>query len=191
MYDYLSKMSAVMRSNVNINDFADSFNTTQLNSKRWVVEEVCKYVPVNNPKILILGGWYGSYLVPMLREHLDPSHIYFNDLNPSCLEIAKKLHGNSAITYHNFDAREPYTHFDADLVINTSCEHMSSYEEMLREGSQAVFVCQSCDNANDPGHVNVSRSTQEFVAKLGFRQVLFAGRKDLGHKNRFLVVGKT
>lgn len=191
MYEYLTKISSILRSGINVDDFADSFSFTQYTSKLWLVETLKQHVPVVNPTILILGGWYGSYLVPMLREHISPSHIFFNDVNSKCISVAEKLHGKEKISYHDFDATLPYFHNGADVVINTSCEHMESYDQMLKEGPNTFYVLQSCDNQNDPGHINTSSSTQDFLAKLNFKTTVFTARKDLGHKNRFLVIGKT
>lgn len=191
---YLTKISNVIREGVSagldVFDFANSFSKTQLESKMWLVKTLSEQNYTKSPSILILGGWYGSYLVPLLNEYIKPSHIYFNDVDKRCLIIATQLHTQKNISFHHFDATEEYTHFNADIVINTSCEHMSWYKEMLKEGSDTLFVLQSCDEENDPGHVNVSHSTDEFVNKLKLSRVFFKARKSLGHKNRFMVIGK-
>ena len=192
--EYLIKISDVLRhgasNGLNVFDFANSFSQTQYESKMWLIHCLNKHDYTKNPTILILGGWYGSYLVPLLNQYVQPSHIYFNDLDKQCLNIAAQLHAQDNISFYHFDATYPFVHFDADIVINTSCEHMMHYDEMLKEGKDTLFVLQSCDEANDPGHVNISRTTQEFVDKLGLSRVFMRARKDLGHKNRFLVVGK-
>ncbi len=195
---YLTKISDVLRKGVstglNVFDFANSFSQTQLESKKWLVEELSKVSFKKQPTILILGGWYGSYLVPLLRQHVKPDHIYFNDIDRSCLDVAKELHTrykeDRSISFHHFDATAMFHHFNADIVINTSCEHMEQYEEMLKEGQDTLFVLQSCDEESDPGHVNVSKSTQDFLHKVGLTRVYMQSRKNLGHKNRFLIIGK-
>lgn len=190
MYNFLANISSVLTDDLDMKSFADSLSRTQLTSKRWLVDTLVAQQFKQHPSILILGGWYGTYLVPMLVEALQPSKIYFNDIDPSCLDVARKLHRNPIIEYCQFDATQH--HFDrrVDIVINTSCEHMSSYDQMLQISPGCLFVLQACDNGNDPGHVNISSSTQEFVAKLNLSQVLFAGRRQLGHKNRFMVIGR-
>ena len=193
---YLTKISDILRHGVStgldVFDFANSFSQTQLDSKKWLVDALINQRNnyIANPSILILGGWYGSYLVPLLNEYIRPSHIYFNDVDRRCLDIATQLHTQSNISFHCFDATRPYIHFNADIVINTSCEHMNSYIEMKKEGSDTLFVLQSCDEKNDPGHVNISHTTQEFVEKLEMSRVFVRARKNLGHKNRFIVIGK-
>lgn len=190
MYDYLIKISSVLRGDVDVSDFADSLSSTQYTSKKWLVDTLSKEDYTPNPSILILGGWYGSFLVPMLNQSIKPTKIYFNDMNASCIEVASKLHRGSNMEFVQFDVTKPYQHFNADIVINTSCEHMSEYTEMLKEGPQCLYVLQTCDNKNDPGHINTSSSTEEFLKKLDFSRVTFAARRNLGHKNRFMVIGQ-
>ncbi len=75
-----------------------------------------------------------------------------------------------------------------DVIINTSCEHMGDMKNVV-VNKRTLFVLQTCNNKNDPGHVNVSKTTEEFVEKAGLERVIFRGRLDLGHKSRFMVIG--
>lgn len=190
MYEYLINVSSILRSDIDCDDFGDSLSRTQFVSKKWLVDSLANQQYKQNPSVLVLGGWYGSYLVPMLNEVIKPSRIYFNDINERSLEVAKRLHRQPNISFHRFDATVPYKHFNADIVINTSCEHMSDYTEMLKEGSQCLYALQSCDNKNDPGHTNTSLSTEDFLKKLTLTKVNMAARRDIGHKNRFMVIGQ-
>jgi hypothetical protein len=190
MYKYLTSISSLLRSGINVDDFADSISNTQYQSKKWLVEQLAKQLSTPSPTILILGGWYGSYLIPLLQQHIKPVHIHLNDINSQVLEVAQRLHGNNCITYHQFDATNSMSLFQPDVVVNTSCEHMASYDKMLSCNPNSLFVLQTCDNTNDPGHINVSKSTEEFVTKTGLTNILWSGRLNLGHKNRFMVIGK-
>lgn len=175
-------------------DFADSLSDTQLISKNWLVDTLQQTLTTHqfklNPKILILGGWYGSYLIPLLLEKIQPKHIFLNDCNSKCLEFAEQLHQSENVSFHCFDVTIKYPKsFDVDIVINTSCEHMYSYNHMFMENPNALFILQTCDNKNDPGHVNISDSTENFLTKLKITNVLYRGRLFIGHKNRFMVMG--
>lgn len=190
MYQYLTSISTLLRSGVNVDDFADSLSTTQYKSKKWLVDQLASMEFANDPRILILGCWYGSYLVPMLKEKINPSHIHLNDIDGAVLNAAQKLHGDANISYHQFDAVSEMQTFDPDIVINTSCEHMLSTDLMVECNPDSLFVLQSCDNANDPGHINISNTTDQFIEKTGLTNVLWSGRQNLGHKNRFMVIGR-
>jgi len=186
IYNYLSKLSPILRNNSEyVDDIADSFSKTQLQSKQWLVEEMCKVNTKTNPEILILGGWYGSYLVPMLRD-ADFNNITLTDINPKAVNIASQLHNCSTFV---LNAVHPAQTFNPDIVINTSCEHMMTIGDAAVDNPDCLYVLQSCDNPNDPGHINISTNTDDFVKKTGLSRIVFRGRINLGHKNRFMVIG--
>ena len=151
---------------------------------------MCNYNVKPNPNILILGGWYGSFLIPMLLERLNPSSIIHTDIDKEMLSIASQLHKNkSQCSFTTLNVDSPQQQFDVDVVINTSCEHMNSFGEKVSLNAKCLYVLQSCDNNNDPGHINTVASTADFLFKVNFSKVLFSGRQNLGHKNRFMVIG--
>jgi len=191
MYEYLTLLSNALRLGNNTDDIANSFSNTQYRSKKWLVDTLTNQTFTSNPTILILGGWYGSYLIPFLQQNINPAHIYHNDLDSSVLETAKILHQqNKNISFHNFDITKYEEKFHVDIMINTSCEHMDMIGDHLVDNPQCLYVLQTCDNDDDPGHINTSQSTDEFVEKVGLTSILFRGRLSLGHKNRFMVIGR-
>lgn len=191
MYKYLSNLSFSIIHNIDrANDIANSFSLTQLKSKKWLVDVLAEKCNITHPNILILGGWYGSFLVPMLIETINPSKIILTDINRDVVNVARSLHKtNSIVKCEALDACNPNKQYVCDIVINTSCEHMTSVGEKAVSNSGCLYVLQSCDDANDPGHVNTSKDTESFVTSAGLSQILFKGRLDLGHKNRFMVIG--
>ena len=191
-YNYLSKIATVLQQHTNKNDLINSLSNTQFVSKRWLIDVLAAQKLPLSPRVLILGAWYGSYLVPMLDDTIKPSHIILNDKDPVVLHYAQMLHGVEKYTYHAFDAdnfADYVDQYDVDVVINTSCEHMKDMTNLKVNNSDCVYVFQSCDNDNDPGHINTVQSTDQFIEKTGIVEVNFKGRLDLGHKNRFMVVG--
>ena len=186
MYKYLSQLSPIIRQNPSRADsIADSFSVTQLKSKRWLVDELLKLKIATDSKILILGGWYGTLLVPMLNDK-KISNIILTDVDPITVDIARQIHSCQT---HTIDAENPSQQFNVDVVINTSCEHMMTIGDRAVSNSSCLYVLQSCDSTNDPGHINTSTSTDDFVQKTKLSTVLFKGRMNLGHKNRFMVIG--
>ena len=186
MYKYLSQLSPIIRQNPRQADsIANSFSATQLKSKQWLIEELFKLVNGPDLKILILGGWYGTLLVPMLKDK-KISNIILTDIDPIAVRIAKRIH---LCETHIIDAENPSHQFNVDVVINTSCEHMMTIGDRAVSNTGCLYVLQSCDNDNDPGHINTSMSTDDFVQKTKLSKILFKGRMDLGHKNRFMVIG--
>lgn len=189
-YKHLTKISQVLRNGVDVMDFADSMSPTQYESKKWLVDTLQQYYTKQQQSFLIMGSWYGSYLVPMIKECWNPSSITLNDINPKVLSVARSLHGNSC-SYEVFDAardKERVNKIGPDVIVNTSCEHMDDMS-MFVPSKRTLFVLQTCNNENDPGHINTSKTTEEFVQKSGLHEVIYRGRLDLGHKSRFMVIG--
>ena len=191
MYEYLTLLSNALRSGGDVDDIANSFNSTQYKSKKWLVDNLVGKEFPSNPTILILGGWYGSFLIPFLQEAIAPSHIHHNDVDSSILKTAKILHQQSDnISFLNFDVSQCTEKFHVDIMINTSCEHMNTTGDHLISNPKCLYVLQTCDNQDDPGHINTSQNTNEFVEKTGLTSIIFRGRLSLGHKNRFMVIGR-
>jgi hypothetical protein len=77
---------------------------------------------------------------------------------------------------------------EADLVINTSSEHMSTvWFDRLPMG-QTVLL-QSNDMLDMEGHVNCVKSLEELKQRYTMRQILFSGELLLSKGNRFMMYG--
>lgn len=199
MFDYLCNVSNALRyaRPEQIQDLANSLSNTQYRSKKWLVDELKQLKIPKSPTILILGGWYGSFLVPMLRQAFNPTKILLTDKSSEVLSFAELLHdvryiGHEELQMGIVDVEQNLNRISKrsfDIVINTSCEHMMHIDQIKVKNSTAVYAFQSCDEKNDPGHVNISKTTDEFVDQCGFSTVLMRGRLNLGHKNRFMAIG--
>ncbi len=173
-----------------MDDIANSLSVTQVKSKQWLISELAKHNNKPNPRILILGGWYGSLLVPLLNDQLHPSKIILTDIDPKTVSISSELHKISKnVMCQVVDGDSSLKQFDVDVIINTSCEHMMTFGQNTTSNKNCLFVLQSCNNTNDPGHINTAVNTEDFVSKLSLSTVYFKGRMDLGHKSRFMAIG--
>jgi hypothetical protein len=201
MIDIFRNVSEVLRFIKNdprrVDDFADSLSNTQYQSKKWLIDTLVQ-LQINPQRVLILGGWYGSYTIPLLNKSFAPKYILLSDKDPNVLSVAEYLHDcvyqtNSNVRTAVIDVEKDtdiLETMDYDLVINTSCEHMFNLDKIKTSSKQTVYAFQSCDKGTDPGHVNPASSTQQLVGQAGINKILYAGRYDLGHKSRFMVIGQ-
>lgn len=177
-----------------VNDLADSFNLTQYKSKSWLVKQLVNYCDrYSNNEILILGGWYGSYLIPLVYHYLNPAQIIFTDINPNTIRISQELFDHYGVCHFQVIDATNKNHldlFESDVVINTSCEHMINIHNIKVNNKKAIYAFQSCNNQNDPGHINCVDNTRQLEQSFPFSHVFFHGKLDLGHKQRFMVIGK-
>jgi SAM-dependent methyltransferase len=179
-----------------LDDYANSFSDTQRLSKEWLVRQLVSLKFTKLPHVLILGCWYGSYLIPLLAANCQVKKVTLIDRDAFSLEKAATLARSLGLKANAWpgdvaDYYEKIDELDADAMINTSCEHMAAMPDLRVDRTGCVYVYQSTNSTNDPGHINTVNSSQELQEQSGIDDLLFRGslqlRKD---KVRFMVIGK-
>src|SRR5210317_1901888 len=112
----------------------DSFSPNQFKSKEKLINHIRDLNIIGQKsEIAILGGWYGSILIPSFKE---TKRITVIDLDEKVISIAKNRLFNH---YKNVDficddvfkwAPDSSRIKKTDLIINTSCEHMRPMKEL-------------------------------------------------------------
>ena len=170
----------------------DAFWSGQLKSKEWLItnlrKNVNKFVSID-----IHGGWVG-----VLASMLFQSDIYINnirsiDIDPSCESIATMMNKAEemagkfkAITADMCEIRS-----DADVVINTSCEHITQdqYDLWLSGMPHNSLLVLQSNNYNIPEHVRTATTLDEFKEQCGI-DVIWAGELELPLYKRWMIIGK-
>jgi hypothetical protein len=80
---------------------------------------------------------------------------------------------------------------DADVIINTSCEHITQehYDLWLSGMPHSSLLILQSNNYNIPEHVRIANSLDEFKQQCGI-DVLWAGELELPLYTRYMVIGK-
>ena len=174
-------------------DLLDSFSPNQFKSKERLIKHIRdQLILKTNSEIVILGGWYGSILIPAFKE---VKRITLIDKDEKVIGIAKNRLFNH---YKNVDfITSDVFHNDrkgriqnADLIINTSCEHMPPMKE-LELDSNAYFAFTSNNMYDIEGHINCVSSIEEFKWQLPDNaKVLKEDRIVDDRGTRFLLIGK-
>lgn len=174
----------------------DLFSKSQVQSKIWMLETLNKFQQKFN-NIVILGGWFGQHY--WYLDSLKFDKLYNIDLDAATL--AKSVNIMAAadryIT-HAADVNKVITpdgsviindqQIDADLIINTSSEHMTTeWFDKLPLG-QSILL-QSNDMQGMQGHINCAQSLEELRLRYQMRQTLFAGELSLSKGKRFMLYG--
>ena len=145
-----------------------------------------------NSEVVILGGWYGSILIPALKE---VKRITLIDKDKKVVSIAKnRLFGHyknvDFITSDVFHSDRKGRIQNADLIINTSCEHMRSMKE-LKLDTRAYFAYTSNNMYDIEGHINCVNSIDEFKEQLpNNAKVLIEDKIEDSRGTRFMLIGK-
>ena len=186
-------MQAIRQSNDPMRTM-DAFWSGQLKSKEWLIRNLTPLVD-DFVTVDIHGGWVGELASLMFQSEIGPSykHIRSVDIDPTCEPIATMMNKKEeiagrfkAITHDMCTLRS-----DADVVINTSCEHITQEQyDVWLSGMphNSLFVLQS-NNYNLPEHIRIANSLEEFKTQCGIN-VVWAGQLELPLYTRFMVIGK-
>ena len=195
-------ISSSMREVREDKDLLDSFSPNQFKSKLKLVEHINKLnILTKNSEIVIFGSWYGSILIPAFYNKV--KKITCIDQDAKVISRAKynlfKDFNVDFITGDVFEFRDSYK--NADLFINTSCEHMKSMKEWgpaptyknpwWDRVSPAYFAFQSNNMYDIEGHTNCVSSIEEFKYQMPDKAEILVEDKIVDDRGtRFMLIGK-
>jgi hypothetical protein len=170
----------------------DAFWKGQINSKLWLIENLKPFVD-SPASIDIHGGWVGVLASLMFQSSLPVKSIRTIDLDPTCQETAVMMNKVEEMQgrFTAMTADMCAVDIDADVVINTSCEHITQeqYELWLSKiPSHSLIVLQS-NNYNISEHIRTANSLEEFKQQSNIN-VLWASELELPLYSRWMIVGK-
>ena len=182
-----------MREGRHNTDLLDSFSPNQFKSKEMLIKMVNDLSMVDsNSEIVILGGWYGSILIPAFKH---VKRITLIDLNDQVIGLAKRRLFNhydnvDFITSDVWNENRLGRIQNANLIINTSCEHMRPMKE-LKLDTNAYFAYQSNNMRSIKDNINCVGGIDEFQKQLPDNaRVLDKGIIEDERGLRFTLVGK-
>ena len=178
-------------------DLLDSYSPNQFKTKERLIGHVRDLNVVNEQsEITILGSWYGSILIPAFYKEV--KEITAIDIDDNVIRIAKNRlfnHYNN-IDYITADVFNLGKHFNkvknANLIINTSCEHMRPMRELKAiQDSKSYFAFTSNNMLNIEGHINCVYDLDNFQRQLpDSAKVLVRDSITDERGTRFLLIGK-
>ena len=188
-------------------DLLDSYSPNQFIAKELLVKHIESLNILNeNSEVVILGCWYGSLLIPALKN---VKRITAIDANENVISIAKNRLFNH---YKNIDFvisdvfdRIRYDRIrDANLIINTSCEHMKNmkelyldiYNDRISRGKspripKGHFAFTSNNMFDIPTHINCVNNIDEFKEQLPSNaKIMIEDHISDDRGTRFLLIGQ-
>jgi len=170
----------------------ESFWKGQLRSKEWLIKNLSVYVgkPVT---IDIYGGWNGVLASMLFHAAFPVKSIRSIDIDPTCETTATTMNMLEHINgrFHAVTADMCNLRSDADVAINTSCEHITQnqYEEWLTcLPYNSIIVLQS-NNYDIPEHIRTANSLEEFIQQSQL-DVYWSGKLELPLYDRYMIIGK-
>jgi hypothetical protein len=170
----------------------DAFWSGQIKSKEWLISCLTQYV--NKPVTIdIHGGWVGTLASLLFQSSLPIKHINSIDIDPCVNSIAINMNKLEEIEgrFQAFTADMCNTHSVADIIINTSCEHITQeqYNTWLKnQPTDSILLVQS-NNYDIPEHIRTASSLDHFVEQSNL-DVSLAVELTLPLYKRFMIIGK-
>ena len=173
----------------------ESFWKGQVNSKVWLAENLLEFVPVRPLNIVIYGGWNGVLASILFNSNIAIQRITSVDIDPVCEDIANTVN-RRYVDQSKFTAitADMTTVIDesADVVINTSCEHITQeqYDKWLNnQPNNATIVLQSNNYFNLDEHIRCSTDLEDFVRMSNINPYLRKTLETLKY-DRYMLIGK-
>jgi len=170
----------------------DAFWSGQLKSKEWLIKNLRKNVN-KFVSIDIHGGWVGVLASMLFQSDIYITNIRSVDIDPTCEPIATMMNKEEEIAgkFRAVTADMCAIRSDADVVINTSCEHITQeqYDFWLSGMPYNTLLVLQSNNYNIPEHVRIANDLEEFKTQSKIN-VLWAGELELPLYKRFMIIGR-
>ena len=178
----------------------DAFWRGQIQSKEWLVKTLEYYIYPERNKELdfpvsvdIHGGWVGVLASMLFQSDIPIKHIRSIDIDPECESVATMMNKGEEMAgkFRAVTADMCAVRSDADIIINTSCEHITQeqYDLWLSGHPHNSLIVLQSNNYNIPEHVRIAKDLEEFKEQCGVK-VLWASELELPMYKRFMVVGR-
>lgn len=170
----------------------DAFWSGQIKSKEWLIsclkEEITKPVSID-----IHGGWVGVLASMIFQSDMPVTTIRSIDIDPDCQPIAVMMNKGEEIQgrFCALTADMCCTRSDADVVINTSCEHITQddYDLWLSGLPQNSLIVLQSNNYEIPEHIRPAGSLNDFVEQSQL-DIICAGELETAQYTRYMIIGK-
>jgi len=172
----------------------ESFWKGQLNSKLWLINELKRYAPSIPNSVSIYGGWNGVLSSLLFNSDIKVSNIISIDVDQSCQATASTICKRQEIDgrFRAITADMCDTVFDTDIVINTSCEHITQeqYNQWLNKVDQkSIIVLQSNNYFDLDEHIRCSDSLESFCQTCDL-EIFWAGELQTQKYTRYMIIGR-
>jgi hypothetical protein len=171
----------------------DAFWSGQLKSKEWLITNLRKNLN-QVVTVDIHGGWVGVLASMLFQSDIICTHIRSIDIDPTCEPIANMMNKGEEMVgrFRAVTADMCSIRSDADVIINTSCEHITQEQyDLWLSGhpNNSLLVLQS-NNYDIPEHVRIAHSLDEFEQQCGITNVLWKGELKLPLYTRYMIIGR-
>jgi hypothetical protein len=171
----------------------DAFWKGQINSKEWLIEQLRPHVFLTPVSIDIHGGWVGTLASMLFQSGIPIKNIRSIDIDPECHEIATMMNKQEEIIgkFRAVTANMREIRSDADIIINTSCEHITQddYDLWLSGMPHNSLIVLQSNNYDIPEHIRTADSLEHFKEQ-SHLNVQWEGELSGSIYTRYMIIGK-
>ena len=171
----------------------DAFWSGQIKSKEWLIENLRELItkPVT---VEIHGGWVGVLASMLFQSNIPITNITSIDIDPDCEPVASMMNKQEELAGRFQAAIADMTTYRsvADVVINTSCEHISQedYDLWISGVPNDSLVVLQSNNYHIPEHVNPVTGLDEFMECCGLTEIISLGELKTEKYMRYMIIGQ-
>lgn len=192
-YDEVERLRDLISKHGGVN-WKDALGNSQLVSKLALIEEIRGKIS-SQDTVVIIGGWIGLIPYLMNLKNLSCAEVVNVEIDQVALAASDSLNADCKFTYTVLleDAlKVDYKIWKNLFVINTSCEHFSSFEKWTGLlPARTPCLLQSNNMFDLDEHVNCHKDLSEFKSKSGLLEIVSEKQIDIGDGwNRFMIFGK-
>ncbi len=171
----------------------DAFWRGQIASKEWLIDNLMPSI-TNPVSVDIHGGWVGTLASMLFQSSTMIKYIRSIDIDPSCENIASTMNQIEleAGRFRAVTADMCDVSIDANIVINTSCEHITEeqYDKWISQVPENSLLVLQSNDYKIPEHVRISQNIDDFKNQSNLKNILYAGELELPMYKRFMIIGK-
>jgi hypothetical protein len=176
-------------------NISNAFNHKQVACKMWARDRLFDSLGGTFRHAAILGGWYGVLAAMLLEDpRFSIGTLESIDIDPAVAAVAETLNRGAngrfrAVTADMYAI--DYARLGAELIVNTSCEHIAdlgAWLALLPKGTSVLL--QSNDYFSEPTHISCVESVEAFAALADLAELRFSGTLPMKKYNRFMLIGQ-
>jgi hypothetical protein len=170
----------------------DAFWQGQISSKEWLIYNLRPFIKTYS-SIDIHGGWVGVLASLLFQSNLPIESIRSIDIDATCEPIATMMNKGEEIAgrFRAVSSDMCTIRSDADVIINTSCEHITQdqYDLWLSGIPQNSLLVLQSNNYHIDEHVRPAESLEEFIDQSSI-DVIWKGQLELPLYTRWMLIGR-
>lgn len=170
----------------------ESFWKGQIRSKEWLITNLRPQIK-KSVTVDICGGWNGVLASMLFQSDIICKSIRSIDIDPSCEETANTMNKLEHMVgkFQAITADMCDIDYSADVVINTSCEHISQdqFDQWKEQIPKTSLVVLQSNNYQIPEHIRTANSLEDFENQSNIN-VMWKGELELPLYKRFMIIGK-